>query len=209
MSGRHSFTRRALIVIIVLIGVTGYLVLDDPSSLILFLGGVAVFSYLSNVIIKILRASKMKRIKEKLGKVKGHVIFCGYGDVGVLAAEEMGDAVIIERDKARFNGLINKGFLGVHGDSTNPDTLYEAGIERANTLVIALNLDHEVVYTISTAKELNPGIRVYAKANEKTSVRKMKWVGANHVICLPGASGRELMDALKGVNGISIKFSEI
>ncbi|MEA3255862.1 MAG: NAD-binding protein [Candidatus Altiarchaeota archaeon] len=193
---------------VVTISTVGY---TDPATseetrvftIILILVGVATFFYFFSVIIetivegKLFEVLKMRRSKERLERIKDHVILCGYGDVGTLVAEEIKDAVIIERDEARFNGLIEKGFLGVHGDSTHPDTLYGAGIERANTVIIALSSDPEAVYTILTAKELNPEIKVYARANERESVRKMKRAGANYVICLPEIGSKELVNALE------------
>lgn len=169
------------------------------------LAGVASFYYLAGAIAETLIAGrlfevlKLRRIEDVLAKAKNHVILCGYGDVGTLTAERIKDIVIIEKKEDRFDAAIKKGFACVKGDSTNPETLELAGIKKAKAMIIALNSDPEVVYTILTAKEANPDIKIYARANETISVNKMKKAGANYVICLPEVGSRDLLNALEGL----------
>jgi len=173
-------------------------------TILLVLSGVAAFYYLAGAIVesiisgKLFEVFKMGTIETSLGKMKNHVVLCGYGDVGALVAERVKDIVIIERDEGRYNELLKKNFFAVKGDSTNPEVLKTAGVERAKDMIIALDTDPEVVYTILTAKEMNPGISIYARANETTSVKKMKKAGANYVICLPEIGSRDLINALRG-----------
>jgi voltage-gated potassium channel len=86
--------------------------------------------------------------------------------------------------------------LGIRGDSTKAEILREAGIERAKALIIALNEDPKTVFTALTAKELNPRVRIYARANRNDSKNKIRLAGADYVVCLPEIGGRELIRGL-------------
>ncbi|MBN2014774.1 MAG: potassium channel family protein [Candidatus Altiarchaeota archaeon] len=173
-------------------------------TIFLILTGLILLFYLvsalvsSLVEVSLLDILRFRRIRERLRKMKNHVILCGYGDVGTLIAEGLGTkgVVVIDKDEEKFNEIIRKEFVGVHGDSTNPQTLEAAGIKDAKSIVIALDSDPDAVYTILTAKELNPDIEIYVRANEKGSSSKMKRAGANYVICLPAVGSTELLKAM-------------
>ncbi len=165
--------------------------------------GVATFLYTFSAISmaifegRLLEVLKLEQAKEEIKKMKGHVIICGYGDVGEYIAKNLKSIVVIENNEDRYSKIVDDGLLGIHGDSTVTETLREAGIEMAKALVIALNEDPKTVFTILIAKELNPSIKIYARANKKDSVNKIKLAGADYVICIPEIGGREFIRALE------------
>jgi voltage-gated potassium channel len=173
-------------------------------TIILILMSVASFYYFAGAIAETLIAGrlfevlKLKRLEDALEQVQDHVILCGYGDVGTLLAEKIDVVVVVEKNDARFAELLKKKLLCVKGDSTSPETLESAGIKRAKAMIVALDSDPEIVYTILTAKEINSHIKIYARANETMSVNKMKKAGADYVICLPEVGSRDLLNALEG-----------
>ena len=79
----------------------------------------------------------------------------------------------------------------MHGDSTHPEILEKVDIMVARAIIIALNTDPDAVYTILTARELNPNIRIYVRANEKKSTAKMKRLGR---LCYLPFSSRKQRD---------------
>lgn len=174
-------------------------------TIFLIIFGVSAFLYafstLSMTIFEghLMEVLKLEEAKDELRKMRNHVILCGYGDVGSYIAEglDKDEVVVVELDENRIQSVIENDMLCVKGDSTRPETLKEAGVENAKAMIIALNSDPDVVFTILTAKEMNPDLRIYARANKKESVSKMKWAGANHVVCLPDIGGRDLIKALK------------
>jgi voltage-gated potassium channel len=173
-------------------------------TIIIVLMSVASFYYFAGAIAETLIAGrlfevlKLKRLEDALDRVQDHVILCGYGDVGTLLAEKIKEVVVVEKNDNRFAELLKKGILCVKGDSTSPESLESAGIKRAKAMIVALDSDPEIVYTILTAKELCPHIKIYARANETMSVNKMKKAGADYVICLPEVGSRDLLNALDG-----------
>jgi voltage-gated potassium channel len=180
-------------------------------TMFLILIGLSLLFYLISVLVSnlvevsLLDILRFRRITRRLRKMKNHVILCGYGDVGTLVAEGLGkkDVIVIDRDEEKFNEIIGREFIGVHGDTTHPTTLEAAEIKKAKAIVIALDSDPAAVYTILTAKELNPDIDVYVRANEKGSASKMRRAGANYVICLPAVGSMEILKAMReGKDGV-------
>ena len=169
--------------------------------------GVSVFLYAFGAIISmlfegtIIEVFRMENIKEKLRKVSGHTILCGFGDVGESIASELGTLVVIDHDEAKIVKLVSDGVLGISGDSTRPEALLKAGLDRARAIIIALDSDPDVLFTILTAKDVNPEIKVYARANHKESVSKMKRVGADYVVCVTDLAGKAFMRAIEEHSG--------
>lgn len=165
--------------------------------------GVSAFLYTFSAISmaifegRLLEVLKLEQAKEEIKKMKDHIILCGYGDVGEYIAKNLKSVVVIESREDRYSELVESGLLGIHGDSTITETLKEAGIERAKAIIIALNEDPKTVFTTLIAKELNPSIKIYARANKKESVNKIRLAGADYVICIPEIGGREFIRALE------------
>jgi voltage-gated potassium channel len=70
----------------------------------------------------------------------------------------------------------------VMGDSTDDRVLHEAGIERASGLVAALPSDKDNLYIILSARQINPKLRIVARAIERDAPPKMVHAGADRVV---------------------------
>jgi voltage-gated potassium channel len=164
-------------------------------TLVFYLVSALVSGLVEGSIIDILR---LRRTSDRLKKMKNHTILCGYGDVGTMVAEGLGSSglVIVDKDGEKVEEIIRVEFVSVHGDATHPATLEAAGIKDAKAIIIALDSDPDAVYTILTAKELNPKIAIYVRANEKGASNKMKRAGADYVICLPAVGSNEILKAM-------------
>ncbi|MFN7659463.1 MAG: potassium channel family protein, partial [Dolichospermum sp.] len=80
------------------------------------------------------------------------------------------------------------------GDATLDDSLLKAGILKAICIVAALPSDAENLYTVLSAKTLNPGIRAIARASTEESLQKLQRGGADAVIS-PYITGGKRMAA--------------
>jgi hypothetical protein len=78
--------------------------------------------------------------KRQIDEMTDHVIICGYGSFGRTIARTLSnadrDVIIIERDQHRFETIANDELLAVNGDARMEGALQEAGIERADDVVI-------------------------------------------------------------------------
>jgi voltage-gated potassium channel len=137
----------------------------------------------------ILRRRKMNRQIEKLSD---HFIVCGAGQTAKYVIDELYKTkrpfVVVEKDGARVQELIEKDILCVEGDASHDAVLAAAGISRAKGFVTALHSDAENLFVVITARRLNPTLRVISKAVEEESEQKIKLAGADSVV-LPNSIG--------------------
>ncbi|XTZ19637.1 MAG: NAD-binding protein, partial [cyanobacterium endosymbiont of Rhopalodia fuxianensis] len=64
------------------------------------------------------------------------------------------------------------GYIVIQGDATLDECLISAKIDKAACIVSALTSDAENLYTVLSAKTLNPNIRAIARASTEEAVLK-------------------------------------
>jgi voltage-gated potassium channel len=133
---------------------------------------------------------KMFMTDQEIRHIQGHVIVCGFGRNGSKAFHELrangARVVIIEQSqelmRAAAEVLGDAAVPVVFGDATADETLRQAGIERARALISALPKDADNVFVTLTARELNPNLKIIARASAKTSESKLLRAGADSVV---------------------------
>jgi voltage-gated potassium channel len=145
-------------------------------------------------------AISKRRNKRMIDKLKDHYIVCGYGRVGAGAAAELQRAgapfVVVDVRPERAELALQAGLMAVAADSTRDETLRGVGIERARGLVAALATDADNLFVLLTAKGLNPGIYVAARAAEEGAEEKMRRAGADAVFAPYFITGHRLAQSL-------------
>ena len=128
---------------------------------------------------------RRRRMRRGIDRLKGHVILCGFGQVGEAICEEMTrtgkQVVIIDRslpDRAGGSSDIPM----VQGDATDDAVLHRAGLGRARTLVLALDSDVDNLFVALTARSINPEIFIVARANHRAAIGKLRQAGADRVV---------------------------
>jgi len=126
---------------------------------------------------------RRRRMERNINHLSGHVIICGWGRVGREVARFLDNAgeqiVVVDRDGSRLTEL---GYPTVAGDVTDDDTLLRAGVERAATLVAALDTDADNLYVTVASRSFNADIHVIARARNGSSEAKLLRVGADRVV---------------------------
>lgn len=142
-----------------------------------------------------LRLRQQRRLMESL---IGHYIICGFSRTGRQIAKEFQaegvSFVVIDSDLESVQKAQSQGYIVYQGDATLDDTLLKVGIERAICIVAALPSDAENLYTVLSAKTLNPNIRAIARASTEEAVQKLQRGGADAVIS-PYITGGKRMAA--------------
>jgi len=137
-----------------------------------------------------------RRMKEKIAKLRDHIIVCGYGRVGREVArvfqEEKSPFVVIDYDKEAIAKAAEDGYLHLAGNATNDDILKEAGILQARGLVAATGSDADNVFIALSARELRPDLFITARAGAPESEAKLKRAGADRTIYPHVLGGRRL-----------------
>ena len=159
------------------------------SSLIYILGG--FFQLIAEgELNRLLGSRKMKKTIEELND---HVIVCGLGRIGrVLKADlEAADAtvVFVDINADRVNVAIEQGSYALTGNATSDEVLLEAGVTRARALATVLPDDALNVFITLTARNLNPDLRIIARAEDPASDSKMMQAGADKVVLPSALSG--------------------
>jgi len=126
------------------------------------------------------------RRSRMLDKLSGHEIVCGWGRMGQAVVDELRRArrevVTVEKHPDKLQQLDAAGLLYVAGDATEEAVLRRAGVERARGLVACLNDDAHNVYTVLTARSLNPALFIVARASEPGAEARLLRAGADRVM---------------------------
>jgi len=134
------------------------------------------------------------RVKSDIDKLKGHVIICGFGRIGVMLAKDLAsggaDFVILERSDKRYAEARDLGYLALQGDATDEAALIGAGVERARVLATVLPDDAANVFITLSARSLNDKLQIIARGEAPTTQSKLIQAGADKVV-LPTHIGAE------------------
>jgi voltage-gated potassium channel len=158
-------------------------------TIVLILLGVGTALYTFTVTLELLIDGHMRdlirrrRMDRDIAKMTGHVVICGWGRVGREVARYLANAgqqiVVVDRDEDR---VATVDYATVTGDVTEDDTLLQAGIERAGTLIAALDTDADNLFVTVASRSFNPTIHVIARARSESSEAKLLRVGADRVV---------------------------
>jgi voltage-gated potassium channel len=129
---------------------------------------------------------KRKRMDKKISEIKDHYIICGFGRVGHQVAQVFEASgilyVVIDSKRETLEELERKDVPSIIGDATSDDILIEAGIRSAKGLIACSDSDVANVYVTLSARVLNPGLNIVARAGFKDTEQKLRMAGANRVI---------------------------
>jgi voltage-gated potassium channel len=124
----------------------------------------------------------------RIRQLKGHIIVCGYGRFGRVVVEalrqqrERPQIVLVEIDSEKEAELERSGMFYVIGSGLDEDVLDHAGIREACDIVIATSSDPDNVFISLSVRELNPTIRIHARAESEVGVRHLQLAGADRAI---------------------------
>lgn len=127
----------------------------------------------------------------------GHVIVAGFGEVGSTVAEAVDERETVVVDRRDREGV------DVVGDVTDEETLVEANVSEASTVILAISDDTEAVFATLVLRELAPDLEVIARADATETVRKLYQAGADYVLALATVAGRMLASSILDEDVIS------
>lgn len=137
--------------------------------------------------------------RRMIDSLSDHYIICGLGRTGrQIALEFKAEGipfVCVDSDPPAVQEAQMMGYIIMEGDATLDAVLLQVGIKRAICLVAALPSDAENVYTVLSAKTLNPKIRVIARASTEEAFQKLQRVGADAVVSPYITGGRRMAAA--------------
>jgi voltage-gated potassium channel len=136
----------------------------------------------------------------KMSKLRDHFIICGAGRVGSRLIRGLMSSddpfIVIESDPRKVEELTDQGIAVLPRDATLEESLREAGVEHARGLATCLPDDADNVYVVLTARDLNPGLHIVARAAEEQAESKLIRAGANRVVAPTIIGGHRMAMAL-------------
>jgi voltage-gated potassium channel len=137
-----------------------------------------------------------RKMEKRIARLEKHIIICGAGRVGSEVIynlkHDQVPFVVIENNSSAMQEFRDQNMLIMEGDATSDEVLVAAGISNARGIVAALPSDADNVFISLTAKELNPGIIVVARANRRDSESKLLRAGADKVVAPEALGGRRM-----------------
>jgi Trk K+ transport system NAD-binding subunit len=159
-----------------------------PNTVLLVSGGHEALEAFSE-------ATRRRRPLEKHERI----ILAGQGEVGRAArsvVEEAGiDFVTIDVEE--------RDGVDVVGDAGSRAVLQEAGIERADAIVVGLPDDSTTLMTTVLARSLTPDIEILVRVSDVDATRKALSAGADYVLSIPQVSARMVVRELRGEDVIA------
>ena len=158
-------------------------------TMALILVGVSSTLYAFSVLIETLIEGRLldslgrRRMERTISSMHDHVIICGWGRVGRSIAAEVDAAgrqlVVVDNDTER---LADSPYPTVTGDATEDAVLTAAGIERASSLIAAVDADAANSFIILSARAMRPDLFIVARARSFDSEGKLRRAGADRVV---------------------------
>jgi len=161
----------------------------------LFLGTAYEF-----VVQKIVEDFRMSRLQKKLN---GHVVLCGYGHSGSIAAKETmakgcspERIVAIDLSLERVRLAADAGLIGLQGDSTSEELLTMACVQNAKAVIVSTGRDDTTILVVLTVRHLSRA-KIIASVAEEENIKLAKLSGADLVVSPAKISGYLLADGVE------------
>jgi Trk K+ transport system NAD-binding subunit len=116
----------------------------------------------------------------------GQTVVVGYGAVGRAVANVLDDAGI----EHTTIDIKDEPAVDVVGDATETETLRAAGVESAETVVLALANDTMTEFATLMVRDLAPEIEIITRVDDDANISKTYRAGADYVLSLATVTGR-------------------
>ena len=142
---------------------------------------------------------RMERLQAKL---RDHVIICGFGAAGQMAARELlargavpAQIVVIDPAEGPLEDAADLGLTGLLGNAARPDVLEDAAVERARGVIVCAGTD-AMNALIALAVRRVSRARLVVAAEGLDAKPVMQQSGADAVVSASTLGGYVLADAL-------------
>ncbi|MDG2918472.1 monovalent cation:proton antiporter-2 (CPA2) family protein [Bisgaard Taxon 10/6] len=111
------------------------------------------------------------------------IILIGLGRYGQIVNHLLRSSgfqpTIIEQNATLIDGMKKRGVKSYYGDASHPDLLHSAGIETAKLLIIAIDNPTLTTQIVKHVREVNPLVRIIARAYDRHHVFELAQAGAD------------------------------
>ena len=175
---------------------------EDARDLIL---GAAIFSIVLNPLVFLVadkwapRAAPADSDPSKKPSSHGRAIIVGHGRVGSRIAKALAaarvDFSVIEDRQEMVEKLHEEGIPAIAGNGVSSDTLKAAAVETAKLIYITVPDGFEAGRIVEIARQLNPGIRIFARSHNDAEIDHLNGFGADVIISGEEEIAQAMIDA--------------
>ncbi len=152
------------------------------------------------VIQKIVEDYRMRKLQENL---QGHVVLCGFGHSGWIAAQESvakgtppSQIVAIDAREERVQLAADTGYIGLLGDAASEELLVKACVQKSRAVIVSTGRDDTTILVVLTLRSLSSSIRIIASIRNEENIKLAKQGGADTIISPPLMGGYLLANAI-------------
>ena len=156
---------------------------------ILILVGVGTALYALTAVIETLFEGRLeallgrRRMERNIANAGDHVVICGWGRVGRAIADSMAshglDLIVIDNDEEQSRTCPHPCLVA---DATDDDILRQAGVDRARSLVAALDSDADNLFVTMSARAMQSDLFIVSRARSEANEQKLFRAGADRVV---------------------------
>jgi voltage-gated potassium channel len=175
-------------------------------TIVLSLLGVSFTLYMVGSVVQFLVEGRIqlvlgrRKLDKRIRQLKGHYIVCGYGRIGRVLCrfllQKNLKVAVIEIDPEKIAAMEEDGVPFIAGEAGSEENLNRAGIDRARGLLTALGTDADNVFLVLSARRLNPGLLIVARADQDQTKKTLLAAGANMVISPYDIGARRMAHAI-------------
>jgi voltage-gated potassium channel len=151
---------------------------------------------------------RMKKLEDSLS---GHVIVCGFGHSGRIAAVELvakGETpervVVIDHSESAARAAAEAGFVALVGSCTSEEIMRRAVVQQARALLLCVGRDDTAVLATLTARHLSDKLRIIASVRENENAKLLRQAGADVMVAPARVGGYLLADAVESAYTVGL-----
>jgi voltage-gated potassium channel len=149
---------------------------------------------------KFLEEYRMAKLERRLDR---HMIICGYGHTGRVAAQELvkqgkspEQMVVIDISSQPVQEAADAGFVALKGDAAKESLLQKAGLDKASAVLISPGRDDTNVLIVLTVRQLNRSVKIISSVKEEENLKLLKQAGADVIVSPSTVGGYMMADAV-------------
>lgn len=193
------------VITIATVGARDVTEMSDPAeffTILMIFSGLGLVGYAVTNLVAFITEGELKsvwrrnRMENKIRSLHKHYIICGAGETAQNVMSQFQAShvpfVVVDLREDKIHEFHERGLLAIHGDPTHESALEQANIHKAEGLICALSSDTENVFTILTARYLNPDLYIISRAIEPHAHEKLRMAGADRTISPNEIGGRRM-----------------
>lgn len=123
---------------------------------------------------------------EEAQKRSGHVLVVGFGRMGQIISQVLGnsgfDVIAIDRNPSHIHNAQRYGFKVYYGDGARLDTLVTAGALDAKAVILCMDDPASVNHAVAALRERAPALPIFAVAHDRMHEISLRPLGPDFIV---------------------------